>query len=95
MAGPRPGDLRLPDADKDRRPVREADGLQGPGRNGPPSVSAAPSLMREMPVPAHRHHPSNKGTTPQRQSVPPTGAGCDRQPRQEKVQDNGLDFPAG
>ena len=54
MAGLRTGDLRLPDADKDRRPVRKADGLQGPGRNGPhhgcpeASASGAPggSLQR-------------------------------------------------
>lgn len=94
MAGPRTGDLRLPDADKDRRPVWKADGLQGPGRNGPPSVSDAPALMREITVPAHRHCSPNKSTSPHRRSGE-TGAGCDRQPRQEKVQDNGLDFPAG
>lgn len=37
---------------------------------------------------------ANKGTSPQRRSGE-TGAGCDRQPRQDKVQDKGLDFPAG
>ena len=94
MAGPRTGDLRLPDADKDRRPVRKADGLQDPGRNGPPSVSDAPALMREITVPAHKHYHTKKSTSPQRRSGE-TGAGCDRKPRQDMVQDNGLDLPAG
>ena len=35
LAGPRPGDFRLQDADKDRRRKGLADGLRGLGRDGP------------------------------------------------------------
>ena len=35
LAGPRPGDLRLLDADKDRQRKGLTDGLRGLGRDGP------------------------------------------------------------
>ena len=76
LAEQRTGDPRLPDADRDHR-LREDRRPPGSGPERPEGVSAAQTFERSTTLPANRHSPTNKGTTPQRRSVP-TGAGYGR-----------------